>query len=43
MTMLSWSDMCQMSFVNWEMKSRWLNWRFEHLSLYWCKAKVNVL
>jgi hypothetical protein len=25
-TMLSWPDMWRVSVVNWEMKSRWLNW-----------------
>ena len=29
--------------MNCEIRSRWLNWRGEHLSLFWWKAKVSGL
>jgi len=32
-TTFSWPLMWRMSVVNCEMKSKWLNWRGEHLSL----------
>ena len=42
-TTLSWPEMWRLSVLNCEMKSRWLNWRGEHLSLFWWKAKVSGL
>jgi hypothetical protein len=41
--MLTWPEIWQIFVVNFEIKSKWLKWRGEHLSLFWWKAKVSSL
>ena len=40
---MSCPNIWHMSVVNYEIKSRWLNWRGEHLSHFWWKAKASGL